>query len=231
MNLFLNIIVPSVILIKFSGTEYLGPARGLIIALSFPLLFGVYEILRNGKMNFFSLVGLISILLTGVFGLLSLDAGWIALKEAGVPFIIGVVVLLSHNSSFSVVRKLLFCEQVFDVEKIRSSLADRNMEGEFEKRLFLSTLMLAGSFFLSSLLNFILAKIMLVSEPGSEAFNRELGRMTAFSFPVIAVPSMLIMVFIILFILKSIRTLTGLGFSDVLSEKLKTEDGASELPG
>ena len=41
--------------------------------------------------------------------------------------------------------------------------------------------MIASSFFLSAVLNYSLAKILVKSQPGTEAFNAELGRMTALS--------------------------------------------------
>ena len=44
-------------------------------------------------------------------------------------------------------------------------------------------------FFLSSLLNYLLAVIILTAEPGTVAFNEQLGKMTALSFPVIALPA------------------------------------------
>ena len=51
--------------------------------------------------------------------------------------------------------------------------------------------------------------MIVVSPAGTEAFNSEIGRMTALSFPVIALPTMIILMGAIFYIFKRISTLTG----------------------
>ena len=80
---------------------------------------------------------------------------------------------------------------------------------------------LGHSFFLSSTLNYILAKMIVMSPSGTEAFNIEVGKMNAISFPVIAVPSMIIMVLSLMYIFRSIRLLTGLTFEEVMHDTSK----------
>mgnify|MGYP003966797197 FL=1 len=221
MNLLLNIVIPSVILIKFSSNDYLGPVNGLITAISFPLGYGLFSLIKNKKVNYISIIGLISVLLTGVFGVLKLDAEWIAYKEAGVPLIIGLAVLISLKTPFPLVKKLLYNDQVLNTQKINATLQVNNNQQRFEKRLVISTFLLACTFFLSSGLNFILAKIMLISEPGTEAFNTELGKMTAYSFPIIAIPSMIFMVGVLYYLIRSITLLTGLKFTEIFTVEIK----------
>ena len=78
IDLLVSIVIPSVILMKFSGDQDLGAARALITALAFPLAWGLFELIRYRKFNFIALLGLVSVLLTGGIGLLELD-----LKMAG----------------------------------------------------------------------------------------------------------------------------------------------------
>ncbi len=85
----------------------------------------------------------------------------------------------------------------------------------FQKALDVASLLLALSFVVSAVLNYALAKYILVSEPGTEAFTQELGRMTALSYPVIMVPSMSIMIFAAYYLFKSIKRLTQLDFEDI----------------
>ena len=63
---------------------------------------------------------------------------------------------------------------------------------------------------LSAFLNYVLAKYFVVSPAGTDAFNDELGKMTLYSYPIIVVPSMLIMFGIIRYIYISIKRLTNL---------------------
>ncbi|MHB0918762.1 MAG: VC0807 family protein, partial [Thiobacillus sp.] len=64
LELLINIVIPSIILMKFSGEQDLGVVGGLLVALAFPLGWGTFELIGRGKINFFSVLGLVSILLT-----------------------------------------------------------------------------------------------------------------------------------------------------------------------
>ncbi len=72
-----------------------------------------------------------------------------------------------------------------------------------------SSYIVASSFFLSSALNYILAKVILVSEPGTTAYTEELGRMTALSYPVIVIPSMILLVGALWYLFAQIKKITG----------------------
>jgi hypothetical protein len=70
-------------------------------------------------------------------------------------------------------------------------------------------------------LNFTLAKILIKSPSGTEAFTQELARMTALSYPVIALPSTIVMGFALWYLFHSIKKLTGLKMDDLFAEKLR----------
>ena len=208
-NLLFNIAIPVIILSKFSTDAQLGPVWGLVIALCFPLGFGLWELKNSGKVNFFSVVGIISVLLTGGMGLLQLDPKYIAIKEAAVPGFIGLLVWFSQQSKFHLIKTLLENAQLLDMTKLYATLDERQLRPQFEAKLNTTNQMLAGSFFFSSLLNYLLAKWILVSPPGTAAFNEELGRMTALSYPVIAIPSMVLMMAAMWYLFSQIGKLTG----------------------
>ena len=65
-------------------------------------------------------------------------------------------------------------------------------------------------------MNYFLATWIVVSPVGSDAFNEELGRLTLMSYPVIALPSMLMMMFVLYYLSRVIRELTGLKFTELL---------------
>jgi hypothetical protein len=76
--------------------------------------------------------------------------------------------------------------------------------------------MVAGSFFLSSLLNYMLATLLITAQPGTVEFNDQLGKMTALSFPVIALPAMLVLMGALFYLFRGITKLTGLSLEDVI---------------
>lgn len=218
-ELLINIVIPSLILMKLSGPERLGSVGALLLALAFPLVWGGVDLARSRKWNLFSALGLVSILLTGGIGLLELDNQWLAVKEAAVPGIIGFVVLASVRSRYPLIRTLLFNPGVVDVDKVQEHLEQRGTQGIFEARLQKATVMLSGTFFFSAAMNYMLATWIVTSPAGSEAFNEELGRLTLLSYPMIALPSMLMMVAVFYYLSRSIRQLTGLGLMDILRQE------------
>jgi hypothetical protein len=214
-NLAFNIIIPTLILTKLSSEDYLGPVYSIIIALSFPIGYGIRDYLQTHKTNFFSILGIFSVIMTGGMSLLQLDPEYIAIKEAAIPAIFGIATLISIRTRFPLVRTFLYNDQILHVDKVKAALQIHNGEGDFEQRLAHTSFMVASSFFLSSVLNYILAKTILISEPGSVAFTEELGKMTALSFPVIALPSTIVLMAALFYLLHHIKKLTGLELEDI----------------
>jgi hypothetical protein len=149
------------------------------------------------------------VFLTGGISLLQLDPQYIAIKEAAIPACIGIAVLFTQRTRFPLVKTLILNAQLVRTDALYEALSQRGNTALFEKRLSQASLIVAGSFFVSSTLNYLLAKIILVSPPGTTEFSEELGRMTALSYPVIALPSMVILMLAIWFVFSQIRKLTG----------------------
>lgn len=216
LSLGINIAIPAVILMKFSGDEALGPIGGLVVALAFPLVYGLVDFARRREWNIVSILGVVSVLLTGGIGLLQLDPKWIAVKEAAVPAIIGIAVVLSLRTRFPIVRTFLYNDKLIRVAEVDDALERRGNREAFDKTLVNASWMLATSFFVSAVLNFVLAKMIVKSHPGTTAFNEELGRMTALSYPVIVVPSMIIMIAAFWYLFSRIQRLTDLDLEQIL---------------
>lgn len=216
IDLMVSIVLPSIILMKFSGENDLGATNALITALAFPLVWGLFELLKYRKFNFIALLGLISVLLTGGIGLLELDNKWLAIKEAAVPSVIGLAVLASTFSPYPLVKTLIFNPKIMDVEKINTRLEQQNSSDAFENRLMRANYLFAGTFLFSAIMNYILAKSIVTSPSGSPAFNEELGQLTLYSYPVIAIPSMLMMMAIFYYLWRTINGLTGLGLEEIM---------------
>lgn len=227
VDLLISIVIPSVILMKLSGDEYLGSAMALIIGLAFPLSWGLFELIRYRKYNFIAVLGLVSVGLTGGIGLLALDAKWLAIKEAAIPALLGLAVLVSTRTKYPLVRTLLYNPAILNVDKIHRTLAERGTEEVFEARLLKASYFFSGTFFFSSFMNYVLAKWIVTSQSGTTAFNEELGRMTLVSYPMIAIPSMIMMIAIFYYLWRSIRRLTGYTLDEVLSEQVSPQPANS----
>jgi intracellular septation protein A len=216
VELAVTLLIPSLVLMKLSGPEDLGPVNALLLALSFPLAWGLRDFLLRRKFNLLASFGLVSVLLTGGIGLLALDAQWLAVKEAAIPGIIGLIVLGSTWTRYPLVKTFLYSPAIFDVARVQEQLQARGAVDAFERRLLRATWMLAGTFFFSAAMNYFLATYLVVSPPGSTAFNEELGRLTLLSYPFIALPATLMMAFVLYYLARVIREMTGLQLTDLL---------------
>lgn len=216
LEIAITIVVPAIVLMKLSGADSLGPLRALLLGLAFPLGWGLWDGWRRRKLSWMAVLGVVSTLLTGGIGLLALDAKWLAVKEAAVPSLIGLVILGSVWTGNPLIRMLVFNASLFDVDKVNQALVANGNTAAFNLRLRQGTVMLAGTFFFSAVANFVLTRWVVTSPAGTEAFNQELGRLTLLSYPVIAVPSMLMMMGLLYWLARQAKAMTGLDMGDML---------------
>lgn len=221
VSLLVSIVIPAIILSKFSTEEYLGILPGFLVALSLPVGYAIYNLFVRKETGFIAIIGFVSIFLTGIIGVFEFPTEWLAVKEAAVPLLIGIAVIVSLKTPYPIVKKLLFNEEILDLKLIDKKLEENSNAPEMDKALFKATFMVAGSFLLSAFLNFFLTKYIVVSPAGTAAFNEELGTLTALSYPAIALPSTAVMFVALYYIFKQITKLTGLSFEEMMSEKLK----------
>jgi hypothetical protein len=216
INLGCNVALPSIILTWGSKAAWLGPKWALVVALVFPVAYSIYDFVVRKKFNFISALGFVSVLITGTFALMKLDPFWFAIKEAAVPAAIGLVVLASMGTRWPLVKEMLYNPQVIDVDRIDAVLEERQARPEFEKLLRDASYLLTLSFAVSAVLNYALARYLLKSPAGSEAFNAELAKMNLWSWPVIVVPSMAMTMFALWRLLGGLQRVTGLELEQLM---------------
>jgi len=226
LNIGFNILLPILILSKCQPLlgEYLEPyfdnvaVAILIFALLFPTGYFIYDYFKRSKYNFCSILGLISVVLTGGIGILQIPTEWFAVKEAAIPVLIGIAVIASLKTPWPLIRTLLYNPEILNVDKVHAALQAHDRESAFEALLKKCTWLLAGSFLLSGILNYGLARWIVISPSGTDAFNAEVSRMMAWSWPVIVIPSMCIMMIALWILLSGIKAMTGLQLEDILHQ-------------
>lgn len=221
LNILINVVIPVVILNKFSAQ--LGPVNALVLALAFPLFYGVYDFFRNKHFNFVSLLGLLNVAITGGLAVLGAGGIWFAIKEAAFPLLIGLFVFLSAYGKDPFVKTLFFNPQLMDIDKLTKSLEERSAHQEMNVHLKKSTQLLAVSFLFSAVLNFGLAVRIftplaetLSADEKAIALNEQIAQMTSYSFVVIMLPSMIFLGFILWHLLSGIKKITGLNTEAIL---------------
>ena len=216
LEIAVTILLPSVVLMQASGADRLGPTGLLALALAFPLGWGLNGWWQRRGFGTLAAIGLVSTLLTGGIGLLRLDGSWFAVKEAGVPALLGLAVAVSAFTRKPLIHALLLQPSLFDVPRLHAALVARGATEAFAQRMRQATLWLSSTFAVSAALNYVLARWLVSSPAGTEAFNAELGRFTLVSWPAIALPTMVMSMALLWWIGRGIQQLAGLHLNDLL---------------
>lgn len=221
LNLVFNIVLPVFILNKAS--DKIGALYALLIALAFPISYGIYDVVKRRKVNFFSVLGLLNVGITGGLALSGLGGIWFAIKEAAFPAMIGLFVAGSAFTDKPFIRTLVLNPQAMNWALVDEKLKSLQRESEFLKLLKTATFLLSGSFAVSAILNFWLAiRIFVPLDPSlapeqrSILLNEQIAQMTSLGMGVIFVPSVLILMGILFYLFRGITKTTGLSLQEIL---------------
>lgn len=217
-------VIPYIILTK--AAPYLGekgPTWALLIAISWPLAYGLQDYFKNDRTNYISIFGLINTVFTGGFALLELSSTWFIVKEAAFPFILGVMVFFSSLSKKPVIKFMFNFAQIMDVDKINTRLAENQSEIKYENLLIKTNNLFSLSFFISALLNFVLAYWVfkdidpsLSEKMRMEALNQQIADMWWMGYVMIALPLTGFLMYILFKLINGLRELTGLELDDII---------------
>ncbi len=233
-NILVNVLIPVLVLSYLSKDGgrpwHLGPAKAMVVALALPVGYGIWFFLKTRKPNPFSFLGLVSVLLTGSLtlylwnkdGTIKPNAHlWFGLKEASIPLVLGISILVSHWTPAPLLRVFLFTDAIFDIPRIERTVAEQGQQGAYRKLLLGSTLLFASSFLISTVLNFFLALHFLGgidhrAPDARELYNVQVAKITGWGFAVIGVPVLLFLMFTMWRLLVGLRKLTGLDNEQLL---------------
>ena len=224
LNILLTVVLPVIILTQFSSDDRLGPDRALALALAIPVAYALWELIRIRKVSWQPILGIVGVLMTGGFRLLELPPKWFAVKEAIVPAAFALAILISAWIGKPLAR--VFLNAFLDKDRIETALREHGTEDEYEQRTAIATYLLAGAFTLSAVLNFVLARMVVTADPGTDAFNDQLGRMTALSYPVITLPVMIVLMVTIFYIFNTVGKMTGLEIDEMVKQDPKKQKKA-----
>lgn len=237
VNILINVLIPVLALSYLSKDPefqqaigekvhlwHIGPVKALVVALAFPIGYGAWHFIKTRKANFFSALGLVSVLLTGGLtiylwnkdGTVKAHADVLfGLKEASIPFMLGIAVIGSHYTPNPLLRAFLYSDSLFDITKIERVVEETGRHEKYRRILFQATLLFAASFFISTVMNFGLALFFLgdldhSASNARELYNTQVAKLTGWGFAVIGVPMLVFLFFTLRRLLTQLRGLTGL---------------------
>ena len=244
-NIAFNILIPVVILNKghlwFSKNADI---VALLLALAFPLAYGLFDLFKNKRKNLISVLGALNVCFTGGFALFHLSGIWFAIKEALFPLLIGMFVLISAYTKKNFFESLMrHCPLNWHLIEEKTQSSKGTLKALFKK----ATIWFSLSFFVSAILNFILAMFIFsdsadINPTGSvkgaadEVFsfyredkdqeissqtniNKKIADMTWMGFLVIGLPLTLFSAFIFWRFLKGLCQLTNLSIEQIFPQK------------
>ena len=215
ISIAVNILVPVYIFDQMSQADKLGPFYAMLLGLAFPLAYGGWDFFKNHRRNWLSALGILRLVMVGSLAVAEADGFWFAVGEAGFPGLIALCIIASMRGKNSIVKSLLYNDNLLSIERIENHLLLHNKQREFQRVMLQVTWLMVTSFVLSAVLNFVLARLILESPAGTEAFNKEYARMTLLSWPVIVIPSMIFMGLALWRMFNGLRKLTGLTFDEI----------------
>lgn len=224
INLLANIVLPIVILNNLSKS--LGALPTLLLALSAPLIYLTWDLWKKRKINYFSILGLLNVGLTGSLAVLNLDGAWFWIKEAAFPGLVGIFVLGSAWTTKPFIQTLILNPEIMNLELIETRVRANGEDHLLERIARNATVFLALSFFLSSFLNFVVARriflpiaVEIQGEQRSLLLNEQIAEMTKVSFPIILAPSFVLLMGLMFYLLHRLKKLTGLSLEEILPHK------------
>jgi hypothetical protein len=242
-NILINVLIPVLVLSYLSKDPelqeklgkaarpwHIGPLKAMMVAVALPLGYGIWHFIKTRKANFFSGLGLFSVALTGGLtlylwnkdGTVKEHAGLLfGLKEAAIPLALGVAVFFSRRGATPLLNVFLYNDSLFDIPKIEKRVEENQRQPAYGNLLDRANLMFAGSFFLSSALNLVMALWFFrgfdrSAQNALEVYNGIIGKLTGWGFAIIGVPLLAIMFLILKRLMAGLAELTGLKDDEIL---------------
>ena len=236
-NIVINVLAPVLVLSYLSkeGDElwHIGPIWAMFVALALPIGYGLWHYFKYRQMNVFSLVGLFSVILTGVITIYLWSGGpsvrknaalLFGVKEAVQPLVLGSLLLFTHRMSKPLFNVILYNDTIFALPQIEAAIAERGLKTEHKNLLWKATLLFFGSFLISSVLNLGLAFYFLGDlDPTSgnwrELYNSDVAKITGWGFVVIGVPIVVVGGCILWYLVTGLKRLTGMETDMILQAR------------
>lgn len=213
-KLIINVLLPIAILVLLSDDRFLGALPALLLAIAIPAAYGVWDLLRRRRVDASTILGILSVLLTGVIAVFKLPSGLFAVKEALIPVGFAALLLVSNRTSFPIVKLL------FDVvqRKDRVERAVENIGGEAAYRAHVERCgaLWAGTMAISGVMKFTLSSLIVTADAGTKAFNTQLATYELAQIPTSKTITMVMILALIWYIGKGTGRIVGLPPSQVL---------------
>jgi hypothetical protein len=218
LDILLTVVLPSMVLDHLSDPNRLGPLWALIVSLLFPVAFAAWCWWKKAGWDVISILGFVTILLSGGLGLLKLDAFWFAIKESAMPLALGAAFPLSFLFGKPLINALLMQPHLINQRALNEALAVPGRRASFQRALLRGSWGIGLATIGSSVGNFFLALHLLGGkEPGGEAFVKGIGTLNWASLLVIGLPLCAVLLIVFVWLIREMQRITGLDRADLMN--------------
>lgn len=179
------------VLILQVGLNWFGPVTTVFVAGAPAAAFLVFQMARERTVSALGVIGLVGVGLSGGIGLLRLDAGWFAVKEALVPLVFGAALAISAFGPWSPIHLVL--DRLLAPEPWARVKEDPARRARLDAAMRRSTLEAAVVTALPGILAFFLARWTVVSPTGTEAWAAEMRDYSGLSLPAVTGPAVVLL--------------------------------------
>lgn len=205
------------LVLQFGGSWLeLGPVGVAVAAALPPAGFLLAQFARERSVGALGVVSLIGVLLTGGVAVLQLDGAWFAVKEGLLPVLLGGLTAASAFSPWPVIGVVF--DRLLAPDALASIRAAPESAARFQAAVRRSTIELGVASALPGVLAFGVARSVVTSAGGTEAYVQELGRYTMWSFPLVTVPALAVTVIALRRAMAHVEQALGVGFDTLLPE-------------
>ena len=116
------------------------------------------------------------------------------------------------------VQRMLLNPQAFDLEKVQKHLALRDNIAKLRPLMVRVSLLIVGTFVISSVLNYFVTRRFVNADPHQnyELYAEQIGRLTWIQQVAIALPLMVLMLGIMIYLINGLGKLTGLHVQEMV---------------
>ncbi|MBR6043444.1 MAG: hypothetical protein K6G31_10915 [Paludibacteraceae bacterium] len=212
--------LPKLLLKMLEISEKDASKIGLVIALAFPIVYFIYLFIKERKTSFLAIVGFLGILVTGIIGIMELPREYVAYERAAIPLLFAIAVIITNYTKTPLIKKIFYNPKMFNTEKIDALISEHHTEEDFKGTLKNTSFMIAGSFVLSSICNYLITNHYMSDL--SLTYNEALAKVKLMSIAITIIPLLIIMIGAVFYFQNQLKKHTKVeNIEELYSEEMK----------
>lgn len=220
VQLVVSFVIPTIILLYFSGSSQLGPLGAMSLALAFPVALELYGLVRKRKPSALAIASIIGIILIGLISVLGLSKDWLAIRRSALYGMsaIALVCIIRFKPAW-IISGL---DRILEMEGVREASRKNNTEAQLLRHTVRAGYVLALVLAIVAITSYILTIVYITAPTGSSDFNAQYAELRILSLFVVTVPFMIAIVGVLMYLIGKFEKLTGISAENLIKKQKKS---------